>query len=100
MISAMPALSSAPSRVFPEAVMMVLPVCSFRCGFSPAFRTTFSLAGDHQVLALVVLMQLGLHAGPGDVGRRVQVGDQGDGRDFRRTAPRDGAWLVGQEART
>jgi hypothetical protein len=27
-------------------------------------------------------MKLRLHAGPGNIGRGVQVGDEGDGRDF------------------
>ena len=81
MISAMPALLSAPSRVVPEAVMMVLPVFSSKYGLSLGFQDDVFACGQDHVLALVVFMELGLTPVPetaGDVSIwaiRAMVGD-------------------------
>ena len=78
-MTATPALSSAPSRVVPSEVMMVLPLSSLSSGNSLTLMTFEVIAGQGDIGAVVVLEDLRLDVLAGGLGRGVLVGEEGDG---------------------
>ena len=80
MMTATPALLSAPSSVVPSVVISVLPTHAEqirRVGDADDLRR---VAGQHDVLAVVVLVDDRLDVLAGRFRRSIDVGDPGDGR--------------------
>ena len=80
MISATPDLSSEPSSVSPDAVMMSLPRCSGKLGVVGFAQHHRRIVGQHEIAPVVVRVDDGPHAGAADFGRRIHVRDEPDGR--------------------
>ena len=80
MISATPALSSAPSSVVPSLVTMSCPMRTASACSSAGSITWLGSPGSVIAPACVVLVHDRGDAGPRRLGRRVDVGDQADHR--------------------
>ncbi len=89
MISATPALLSAPSSVVPSVVMMSLPIWFFSAGVLGEADHLAGIARQRDVAAAIVLHHLRLDVLAGDVGRGVHVRAEADHRHLLGRVGRD-----------